>query len=463
MNPVDLWIALARSFLIALLVTPIVRDVFRAYNVVDRPGKRKVHAYPIPRVGGIPIFAAYAATLLMLPFPERPGPAVGALFILPAATAIFLTGLVDDFFNLSPRVKLVGQIAASGLAWAYGIRLESLAGVAIPDWIGLPLSVMWLLFTTNALNLIDGLDGLCGGMGFFATMSFYAAAEVEDIPMLAVAALPLGGALLGFLFYNFNPATVFLGDSGALLIGFLLGCYSLVWVSHETTVASSLVPFLAMAVPLLDVLLSIARRSIKGQPIFQADRGHTHHRLLNRGLSVRQSALVLYGFAFIGSCFAVLLGYRPILGGYHLAVVTGFCLACWIGIKQLRYAEFEVAGTLLFKGVFRRTVASNLRLREMGTALEQARDDADWWDVLTRFGREEGWTRVIWTDADTVRDEEFSGAEPEWSLTVRLDDAGLVQIDGSSKQDRNPVDLSALAATLRRTIGEKRPGVAVGK
>ncbi len=454
MNPADLWLALGRAFLIAFVLTPIVRDIFRAYNVVDRPGKRKVHAYPIPRVGGIPIMAAYVSTILLLKFPDPPGPAGEVLSILPAATAIFLTGLIDDFFDLSPKVKLSGQIVAASLAWAYGIKLESLAGIALPGWVGFPLSVIWLLFTTNALNLIDGLDGLCAGMGFFATLAFFAAARIEDIPMLAVAAIPLAGALLGFLLYNFNPATVFLGDSGALLIGFLTGCYGLVWASHETTFASSLVPFLAMAVPLLDVLLSIARRSVKGQPVFQADRGHTHHRLLNRGLSVRQSAVVLYGFAFTGGLFAVLLGYKPVLGGYHLAVVLGFCLACWAGIRQLRYAEFEVAGNLLFKGGFRREVARELKLRELGEKLEAAQNTVQWRDALCAFGRAEGWHRV---SVDLVAEIDsfelvLAAIPPEWSLSIRLDDLQSVQIEGASQAGGNPVDLTELTALVRRTF-----------
>ena len=456
MNPADLWIALGRAFLIAFVLTPIVRDIFRAYNVVDRPGKRKVHAYPIPRVGGIPIITAYVGTILLLKFPDPPGPAAQVLTILPAAMAIFATGLADDFFDLSPRVKLAGQVLAAALAWAYGIRLESLAGIPLPGWVGFPLSVIWLLFTTNALNLIDGLDGLCAGMGFFATLAFFAAAKVEDIPMLAIAAIPLAGALLGFLLYNFNPATVFLGDSGALLIGFLTGCFGLVWASHETTFASSLVPFLAIAVPLLDVLLSIARRSVKGQPVFQADRGHTHHRLLNRGLSVRQSALVLYAFAFTGGLFAVLLGYKPVLAGYHLAVVLAFCAACGAGIRQLRYAEFEVAGELLFKGGFRMAVARELRLRELAAKLVAAPDKSEWWGALCVFGRSEGWSKLTanFTDGGDTGSGELvlTGAPAEWAFSILLDDSQSIHIEGPARPNGNPIDLAQLAAVVRRSF-----------
>ena len=471
MNNADLFLAACRAFLIALVLTPIVRDVFRAYNVVDRPGKRKVHAYPIPRVGGIPIMVAYFVTIWMLPFPERPGPAANVWTILPAAGAIFLTGLVDDFFNLSPRVKLAGQFAAAVLAWIYGIRLESLAGIPLPPWVGFPLEVMWLLFTTNALNLIDGLDGLCTGMGFFATLTFFAAATVEDIPLLAVAAVPLAGGLLGFLFFNFNPATVFLGDSGALSIGFVLGCFGLIWANAESTFASSLVPFLALAVPLLDVLLSIARRSIKGQPVFQADRGHTHHRLLNRGLSVRQSALVLYGFAATGGLFGVLLDYHPALGGYHFLVVLGFCVACWLGVKQLRYAEFEVAGRLMFKGGFKRAVARNVRLGQLEATLRSAEDESAWWQALASTGRDAGWTRLAWRNTQGEVEQILSPATAAWAFTVRIGPNEIVEIEGREPDPAgtaiqptdNPMDLAALSVTIRATLSEKRAAAVMAR
>ena len=153
----------------------------------------------------------------------------------------------------------------------------------------LPITIFWLLLTINALNLIDGLDGLCGGMGFLAAMTLFAVGIIRNIPALMYTTLPLAGALLGFLFYNFNPATVFLGDSGALLIGFLLGCSGLIWAKSATSLAGIAVPLLALSVPLLDVSLSVIRRFLKKQPVFSADRGHIHHRMLDHAFSTRQT------------------------------------------------------------------------------------------------------------------------------------------------------------------------------
>jgi UDP-GlcNAc:undecaprenyl-phosphate GlcNAc-1-phosphate transferase len=215
-----LWLA-GKAFLIALILTPIVRDTFRSYNMVDRPGHRKVHAYPIPRVGGIAIAIAYAACLIpgIGAQPEFTGP---LWKLLPGAAMVFLTGLVDDFFPLKTLLKIAGLVTAASLVFWNGLHIGDLAAQPLPMWLDYPLTVFWLLLTSNALNLIDGLDGLCAGMGLMATLTLFAAAWLHHNHPLENATLPLAGALLGFLCYNINPATVFLGDSGALLIGFML-------------------------------------------------------------------------------------------------------------------------------------------------------------------------------------------------------------------------------------------------
>ena len=167
-----MWAAF-KALIIALVLTPIVRDVFRAYNVVDRPGGRTVHAYPTPRVGGVSIAVAYAAAVLAFfgPKGQLPDYYSEALKLLPGVLVIFLTGLLDDFVNLRPAFKLLGQIAAGAAVFAFGLRIDTVAGFSLPLWLSLLCTVFWLLLSTNALNLIDGLDGLCAGMGFLAAMT----------------------------------------------------------------------------------------------------------------------------------------------------------------------------------------------------------------------------------------------------------------------------------------------------
>ena len=188
----------------------------------------------------------------------------------------------------------------------------------------------------NAFNLIDGLDGLCAGMGFLGASALYAVAVARGNVPLEQLALPLTGALLGFLCYNFSRATMFLGDSGALLIGFLIGCAGILSVEHGTILGMT-VPLMVVAIPLTDLSLAVVRRSLAGRPIFSADRGHIHHRLLDRGFTPRRAVLILYAWAIAGALFALLAAY-PSLQRWQPAAVLGFCITAWIGVRQLRYS-----------------------------------------------------------------------------------------------------------------------------
>lgn len=305
MNPVVdsriVWSALM-AFALAAALTPVFRDAFLKWGLVDSPGGRKLHLKPVPRVGGIPLAIAYIAAMLALPAGELEF----ARRFLPGAALILITGLLDDLFTLKPLEKLVGQILAAGAAFASGLRLDSLAGHDIPLGLQLPLTMAWLLITTNALNLIDGLDGLCAGVGLLSAGGLFGAALLLGDESLAMATLPLVAALAGFLLFNFNPASVFLGDSGALLIGFLLGCFGLAWCQKTATLLSVSVPLLAVGVPLTDLSLSILRRLAARRPIFAADRGHIHHQLLALGLTHRGAVLVLYVAGAIAASAAVL-------------------------------------------------------------------------------------------------------------------------------------------------------------
>ena len=452
-----------KAFLISLVLTPIVRDVFRAYNVVDRPGRRKVHAYPIPRVGGVPIVIAYTFALLSLSHAGIPMPADWIWKLLPGVGIIFLTGLIDDFFNIRPLVKLLGELAAASAVYAAGLRIQGIGDFVLPDWLSLPLTIFWLLLATNAQNLIDGLDGLCTGMGFFATVTLVSAGLIQGNPALVSLALPLGGALLGFLFYNFNPATVFLGDSGALTIGFLLGCYGLVWTEKGTGLLGVLVPLLAMIIPMTDLCLSIARRSLRGQPVFSADRGHIHHRLLDRGLSVRRSALTLYAIACIATVFAVLVSY-PAAHEFHGVFVLGFLAAGWAGIRQLRYPEFKVAYTQIFRGGWQRAFQSKLRLENLALALERAQNDTEWWNALVAAARDEHWLRLKWTGHQPPMEAAESARASDWSFRTALGSGdgrshGEIEIEGAAPPGAaasQVIDMVAFSEILRRTVPGKR-------
>lgn len=450
MEVLGLWGAAGKAFLISLVLTPICRDVFRAYDVVDRPGRRKVHAYPIPRVGGIAIMVAYAATLLTFTdFARTPGYQSPVWVLLPGAICMFLVGLIDDFFNLPPLVKLAGQFIAAGLAVWQGLSLKTLAGYPVPPWLGLPLAVGWLLMTTNALNLIDGLDGLCSGTALLAALTLFGAAYIQGGLPLEHATVPLAGALLGFLCHNSHPATVFLGDSGALTMGFLLGCYGLMWTNSTSFVFGASVPLLALFFPLLDMTLSIARRSLKGKPIFQADRGHVHHRLLDRGFNARQAVFILYLVTLAATGVTLGLAY-PLNRWLHLLVVVTAIAVCWAGIRALRYPEFEVAGEWVFGGEFRRTLDTREKTGALVKALASSAGPQDWWEAMVRSAAPFRWTRVTLIRADRRYEHAYTAEPADWSFSIHLGGEDRLEIAGTEHSEK--IDLLPLTSALRQSF-----------
>jgi UDP-GlcNAc:undecaprenyl-phosphate GlcNAc-1-phosphate transferase len=458
-----LWMT-GKAFVIAVILTPIIRDIFRSFNLVDRPGKRKVHAYPLPRVGGVAIAIAYGVSLISFSGSNLPAAeAILASKLLPAAALVFLTGLLDDIFSLKPIVKVLGLTAAASVAYFSGIRMGGLANQPLGMWLELPLTVLWLVATSNALNLIDGLDGLCAGMGLMSTLALFTAAVLHGNHPLAYATLPLAGALLGFLCYNINPATVFLGDSGALLIGFLLGCYGMIWTQKASTLLSMMVPLLALSVPLLDVSLSVLRRFLRRQPIFSADRGHIHHRLLDRGLSASQAVWVLCLFAALAATMA-LLASSFLETRYQGFIIAAFCGVALIGIHQLRYLEFDVASRLLFG--FHRTVSVRLKVGSVAAALEKAATEREWWDALIQSTSSLGLAAVRWTGPHGQREIRRTGGEPAWSFSLPLSEQDVIELEGGFASSAGPLDLVGLGEAVRRTFQAKlaiwRP-VAAGK
>ncbi|HUE03340.1 MAG TPA: MraY family glycosyltransferase [Bryobacteraceae bacterium] len=457
-----LWLGF-RAFIISLVLTPICRDVFRSYGVVDRPdAARKVHRYPIPRVGGLAIAIAYLVAYVLVR-PEEGSPLARQLSLvwklLPGAALAFAVGLLDDLFNLRAWIKLGGQVAAAALACAGGVRILSIGGAATDGWWNIPLTILWLLACMNAFNLVDGLDGLAAGVGLFATLTVFAASMMQHNMVLAVATFPLAGALLAFLVYNFNPATIFLGDSGSLLIGFLLGCYAAIWSNKSATLLGMTAPLIALSVPLLDVALAIVRRFLRRQPIFAADRGHIHHRLLDRGLTPRRVVLVLYGLCGLAAAFSLLQG---VVHSYSGALLLVFGLFVLLGIQYLGYAEFDLAGRLLFSGEFQRSVSAQLDLQKFHTALSAAITPAACWEALReacpKFGFQQARLCLAGEIFEYFCDESGS---PGWSIRVPLangDSALLVRPFASPVL---PTVVAPFVDLLRETLLAKFPEIAL--
>jgi len=289
-------------------------------------------------------------------------------------------------------------------------------------------------------------------MGLMATLTLLAAALLHHNQPLVAATFPLVGALLGFLCYNINPATVFLGDSGSLLIGFLLGCYGMIWTQKSSTLLSMLVPLLALSIPLLDVSLSVLRRFLRNQSIFSADRRHIHHRLLDRGFTARQAVWVLYLFAALAASLA-LLSSSPLGGRYQGFVIGLFCLAAWIGIRQLRYSEFDIAGQFLFGGGFKRALDGRMKLERLTSELEQSTDEESWWAALVEGATSLGMAEVRWIGLYGTRIKTLTQpAAPVWSFRVGINDTDFVEVSGAFPDAAASFDLMGFAETVRQTF-----------
>jgi UDP-GlcNAc:undecaprenyl-phosphate GlcNAc-1-phosphate transferase len=452
-----LWLG-AIAFALSLLLTPIFRDVFRSYGVVDAPDQgRKIHKYPIPRVGGVAIAFSYVGAFLLVPGHARSvlqGDFGLVLKLAPAAALIFVTGLIDDLIGLKPWQKLLGQLAAAGMAYWAGVRISALFWISTDSWWSLPVTLFWLLACTNAFNLVDGMDGLAGGLGLFSTLTICIAALLHGNPALVLATVPLAGCLLGFLCYNFNPATIFLGDSGSLLIGFMLGCYGVIWSQKSATLLGMTAPLMALSIPLLDTLLAIIRRVLKKQPIFAADRGHMHHKLLDRGLTPRRAALVFYGLSGLVACFSLL---QSVVTNNRISglIVVLFCFVVWIGIQYLGYTEFSIAGKMLFSGEFQRSLKHQLDLNVIEASVRSAQDVESCWRAVTYSADKLGFhcVRMLLDSGQAFVGAPLPVDASTWFLRVPLEGQGYMEFRGSMSNAAHLNSLGAFIHLVHRCIG----------
>jgi UDP-GlcNAc:undecaprenyl-phosphate GlcNAc-1-phosphate transferase len=301
---------------LAALFTPIVRRLAMRIGAVSTPGGRNVNARMVPRLGGIAIALASASTLLTLMRVETKvglilqAEPLRVLGLLGGSLIVFVVGVLDDTRRVRALYKLYAQVGAAILAFACGFRIEAISisttASASMGIFALPITVLWIVGIVNAINLIDGLDGLAGGIVFFAGLTNLVIAYLGGNVLLAVVMSVMIGGVLGFLFFNFNPAKIFMGDSGSYFLGFLLATSSISGQKASTAVAL-LVPVVALGVPIFDTVFTIVRRFLERRPMFSPDRGHIHHRLLDMGLTHRRAVLTLYGVTVVFTVAAIAL------------------------------------------------------------------------------------------------------------------------------------------------------------
>jgi UDP-GlcNAc:undecaprenyl-phosphate GlcNAc-1-phosphate transferase len=298
------------AFLLVVLLTPVVSLAAWRAGVLDHPrDERRLHNVPMPRLGGVAIFAGIAIPALAL------GHNRAFWGVMVGAALMCALGAIDDVMSLHPAIKLAGMIAVACVPVACGIRIDHITlpviGVFDLDWASGPVTVLWIVAIANIVNFIDGMDGLAAGFCAIAAFTFAVLAASLDHPEAAALCAILCGAAIGFLRYNFHPATIIMGDSGSLTLGFLLATLAITGVLKTAAAVSLVFPLVVLALPILDTSFVILKRLKYRQPIYRADRSHFHHRFANIGFSQRRTALVMYAWCGVLSLFALAIRFVP--------------------------------------------------------------------------------------------------------------------------------------------------------
>lgn len=345
-------VALA-AFVVTLALVPAAKRLAIRLDAVDYPSRRRINKVPIPRMGGLAIFCGLVAALAVqvlgtwyLGWPSALIPHPSMSISYPAIAASFVvitaTGAIDDVVSLPPRLKLLGQIAAAVIAAAGGLVIGDIANPLGGDflhlgWLAYPITVVYLVSFANVINLIDGLDGLATGISAIAGITMFSVAVLAGRVDAASLAIALFGGCLAFLRYNFHPASVFLGDSGALMLGFALGTVSLLNVSRTAALTSLLIPLIVAGVPIIDTFAAIIRRRRAHVSIGQADKGHIQHRLIQEGYDQRQAVLLIYLWCLLLSLGALAINQAGIALRVAIFVLLLVCSAAF----ALRLHLFE--------------------------------------------------------------------------------------------------------------------------
>jgi len=386
------------SFTLSVFLVPIVRRIALRVGAIDLPDRvRKIHTHAIPRMGGLAIFIAFIVPIvgayvlgatglwmsdvyqLLL---ENTSTIIG---LLVASTLIVLLGVYDDIHHCRPSVKIMVEIVAALILCWVGIWINQISnpfsgGQIQLGWVGWPLTVFWVLAITNAINLIDGMDGLGPGVGLFVAGTMFLISLFFRVPLVTPVMAALVGAIIGFLIFNFYPAKIFMGDTGSLFVGFLLSAICIQGSVKRYTVVALLIPIVALALPIIDTLMAIARRWSKGLPMSVPDKQHVHHRLISLGFSQREAVFVLYGVSVILGCVALVVA---MLESATLSVVVGggAILAVIVGVHVLGGREFSAIGTRIIEGLRRRRRRRSAWIEVYNTAakMESASSVKEMW------------------------------------------------------------------------------------
>ena len=336
---IKMLLAFAVSLLVAYVMTPPVKRFAEKVGAIDVPrDNRRVHDHPIPRMGGLAIFIGFVLSLIFfVPMSTK------VLGLLVGSVIIAVMGGVDDIVSLNPWVKLAGQIVAALVAIRCGLVFDVISNPNIfaeetyieIGWLSVPLTMLWIVGCTNAVNLIDGLDGLAVGVSAISSLTMLIVSLFVSEPVVSIILAALTGACLGFMPYNLNPAKIFMGDVGSQLLGFVLSTASIMGLFKLHAIITFFVPLLALALPLADTIFAFFRRILHGQSPFKADKGHFHHRLLAMGLNQKQVVAVLYGISAVLGLLAVLMAGDS-MAVKIICLVAAFIISLGIWLKVFK-------------------------------------------------------------------------------------------------------------------------------
>ncbi len=337
------------SFLVAFVfvaaVTPLLIKVGIKYNIVDAVNRRKIHRGKIPRIGGIAISLGsllMPAILLFFAVGSQWKESISgrsiAIVVIGGGLAISLLGLVDDIVGVRARWKFLFQILLASVAWYFNFSIPAVFtpfGTIEFGIFSLPVTVFWIVAVINAFNLIDGIDGLSSGIAFFVSLTMFILSMHNDHYFAALFSASIAGAVVGFLIFNFNPAKIFMGDSGSMFLGYLLAVVSIQGGNKGNTIISISVPLIAMGLPIIDTAMAIVRRFFRNQPLFQADKQHIHHILLSWGWTQRKVVGVLYGVTVIFTVLALLTIF--VKNSEVFLIIIVFSIVVFVFITRLGY------------------------------------------------------------------------------------------------------------------------------
>jgi UDP-GlcNAc:undecaprenyl-phosphate GlcNAc-1-phosphate transferase len=474
------------SLVLSTVSTWCVRNIANARGWIHEPkSERHMHTMAVPRLGGVAIYFSFMSVVIaamVIPWLMGSGwplPGKAMMGLLGPALLIFLLGLWDDARSLNAYWKFAVETVAAVWLYAGGYGIHNLGlihGGRALEWVYcLPLTVLWVLLITNAFNLIDGLDGLAAGSAVFSTIVVFVMSLIAPNPLVALFAIALAGATLGFLRYNFHPATIFLGDSGSLFIGFMLAALALVGSEKAPTIVAVAIPIVSLGFPILDVALAVIRRFLAGKPLFDGDKAHIHHKLVKRGLSQRDAVLTLYavtaGFGFLS---LVLLQQRRAIA--LVLAVTG--IGIFLGVQQLRYQEFAELLSVLQRVTRRRQILANhVALRQAAEKLSECHDLGEMCRILEDTLEPMGFDAVRFRklgangySSEMLHPMEYSPdgswllswcaheiAEPPWELKLDLmTDAtkrwGYFSLIRMSNEDSLALDVNMLTEEFRSSL-----------